>query len=155
MEKKIVYLSLGSNMGDKEWYITEAISMIAALSGVYTHEVSSFYVTEPWGLKEQESFLNVAVRIETDLRPYDLLDALQKIELNLDRKRLVKWGPRTIDIDIILYGDSVIDDDRLTVPHRYAAERLFVLEPLSEFGYDIKIGKKSVGELIDFLKEQV
>ena len=128
------FLSLGSNMGDRLEYLSKAIDKIAQIQGCNILNKSSIYETEPWGYENQEAFLNLCISIETSLSPYELLESLQTIELELDRVRKIHWGPRTIDIDILLFDDIICEDDKLTIPHPRMRERAFVLIPL----YDIE-----------------
>lgn len=132
-----VYLSLGSNIGDKAFYLRQAIEEISKLEETEIISVSSLYITKPWGKNDQEDFLNQVICIKTGLSPQDLLKRLQNIEINMGRKRSIKWGPRNIDIDILLYGDEVIHTEELVVPHPYMKQRLFVLVPLEEINKDV------------------
>lgn len=126
-----VFLGIGSNMGEKLKNIEAAI---AALSDNQNRvvQVSKHYVTRPWGMEEQEDFLNCAVELATLLSPRELLNKLQVIENNLARTREIKWGPRTIDLDILLFEDMVTDSVDLIIPHPYLERRMFVLTPLSD-----------------------
>lgn len=130
-----VYLSLGSNIGDRQSYLRSAVDRLQKLASS-DFRVSSYYETPAWGLKEQADFLNLAVSFETNLSAQELLIACQSIEQGLDRVRKIHWGPRTIDIDILLYGNKVIDESNLQVPHPYMRERAFVLVPLLEIADD-------------------
>ena len=123
----VAYVGLGSNLGDREATIRAAI---AALPGVVA--VSALRETDPVGVVDQPRFLNGAARLETDLSARQLLDALLAIERELGRERRERWGPRTIDLDLLLYGDTAVDEPGLTVPHPRLHERRFVLEPLAE-----------------------
>jgi 2-amino-4-hydroxy-6-hydroxymethyldihydropteridine diphosphokinase len=107
---------------------------------------SPIYRTPPWGKTDQPDFLNMAAEVETSLSAHKLLDLCLSIELASGRVRDERWGPRNIDIDVIAYGDAVISDERLTVPHPHAHERAFVLAPLSDIAPDLMIGGKSVSE---------
>lgn len=127
-----VFLSLGSNMGDRQTYLKEALERLGQLPQTSLAAVSSIYQTPAWGLTDQPDFLNLACRLETDLAPLDLLQACQKIENDLGRVRQQHWGPRTLDIDILLYGQEVIAEPNLILPHPYMRERAFVLLPLLE-----------------------
>ena len=127
-----VYLSIGSNMGDKKRYLDEAVSALRGLEDCRVTAVSDYIVTEPWGNTEQEEFLNGAVALQTLLSPYELLEEIQKIEAAAGRERKVHWGPRTLDIDILMYGDLVTDDEVLTIPHPFMEQRAFVLQPLAQ-----------------------
>lgn len=125
------YLSIGSNMGDRSYYLNRALALLQTVD-VTVQRVSSVYVTEPWGGVEQENFWNIAVRVETVLMPLELLHLCQQIEQELGRKRLLHWGPRTIDIDILLCDNVTIQTAELTLPHPHLEERAFVLTPLRE-----------------------
>ena len=129
-------LSLGGNIGDREFFIAEAMRRLLKDPHVYSLERSGLYETSPVGYTEQDSFLNACVRIETDLEAMELLSLVNRIENELGRVRTIRWGPRTIDIDIIFYGDDVIDTDRLTVPHPRYKERAFVTVPLTDLGIE-------------------
>lgn len=128
----LVYLSLGSNIGDRKMYLLKAIKKIDNLDNTQVLAISSFYQTKAWGNTNQDDFINCAIAIKTDLDPYILLDHCQEIEKDLDRIRHEHWGPRTIDIDILLYGQLEIKSDNLLIPHPYMYERAFVLVPLLE-----------------------
>ncbi len=130
-QKKTIYLSLGSNVGDRAAHIARAIETLNA-AGVKVLRQSSLYATEPVDLRTQSWFLNCVVEAETDLMPRQLLRVLQEIERALGRKRLVRSGPRVMDIDLLLYGSSVVHTAELEVPHPRMAERRFVLVPLAE-----------------------
>lgn len=130
------YLSLGSNQGDREDYLHRALDLIKNTRGISVTNISHIYETEPWGYENQTMFLNIAVEIETDLDPYQLLDSCQQIENALGRERQIHWGPRTIDIDILDYQDCRLLTERLTIPHPYMEEREFVLMPLREIAPD-------------------
>jgi 2-amino-4-hydroxy-6-hydroxymethyldihydropteridine diphosphokinase len=146
---KTVYLSLGSNLGDREGYLRRAIARIGA-AGVRVLRVSSLYETEPLEVRDQPRFLNLVVEAETELFPKQLLARLLKIELDLGRRRGQPKGPRSIDIDILLYGRSVIESAELTVPHLRLAERRFVLEPLAELAPDLRhpVNYRTMRELL-------
>lgn len=128
----ISYISLGSNMGDKRKNIESAINQLKNRKNIEVLEVSSLYETPPWGLEDQDSFYNAVVKIKTNLKPLELLGGLQEIENNLFRERVIRWGPRTIDLDILLYGDESINNSRVVIPHENLVNRGFVLVPLLE-----------------------
>jgi 2-amino-4-hydroxy-6-hydroxymethyldihydropteridine diphosphokinase len=128
---KLVYLGLGSNMGDREAMLKSALDELEA-PGLRLLRVSRLYETEPIGLREQPWFLNLVAEFETELFPKQLLHRIQKVEMRLGRKRAVENGPRTIDIDILLYGDSVVKTEELEIPHPRYRERRFTLAPLAE-----------------------
>jgi len=133
----IVYLSLGSNQGDRVKQCRTAIEQIGQRCQAKIRRVSSFYETEPVGPPDQENHINLAVEIETDLPPMSLLRSIREIETLMGRRKLVRWGPREIDIDILLYADIVIRSEVLTIPHLLMHERMFVLQPLSEIAPDV------------------
>jgi 2-amino-4-hydroxy-6-hydroxymethyldihydropteridine diphosphokinase len=130
----LAYLSLGSNIGDRERHLRDAASCLSSAGNVVS--VSSFFETEPVEFTDQAWFLNCAVAIETDLQPAQLMTALLRIEQEMGRQRTVRKGPRTIDIDILLFGDSVISEPELKIPHPAMQQRRFVLEPLAEIAPD-------------------
>ena len=126
------YLGLGANVGDRLTSLREAVDLLATAPGIVVGRTSRVWETDPVGGPEQPDFLNVVVEIDTDLDPFDLLAAVNRVEDELGRVRDVRWGPRTIDIDILLIDALTIDDDRLTVPHPRMHQRAFVLFPLLE-----------------------
>lgn len=127
-----VFLGLGSNVGDRENQLKEAIRLLDEQSGIKVVKVSSFYETEPVGYVAQPDFLNLCVEIQTELSPKAVLERGLAIEQQLHRVRKERWGPRTLDIDILLYGDQIIEEQDLTIPHPRMTERAFVLIPLQE-----------------------
>lgn len=127
-----VYLAVGSNMGEKEDYITKGIEALRETSGITVQKISDMIVTKPYGGVEQDDFVNGAIAIKTLLTPHELLDRLHEIEAEAGRERLVHWGPRTLDLDIIFYDKLVYEDDTLIIPHVDMANRTFVLEPLMQ-----------------------
>lgn len=135
-----VYLGLGSNLGDKVANLREALRLLAGTrdSEVTLLAVSSLFRTEPVGYLDQDWFLNAAAHIETQLTPRELLNRLLGIEQALGRVRTVRNGPRIIDLDILLWGNLVVDEDDLVIPHPRMHERLFVLDPLAEIAPDIR-----------------
>jgi 2-amino-4-hydroxy-6-hydroxymethyldihydropteridine diphosphokinase len=127
------YIGLGSNLGDRGAYLERAVDLLRADERINVVAVSSFRETEPVGLREQPRFLNGAATVETDLSARELLDRLLAVERELGRERTgPRFGPRTIDLDLLLYGRETIDEPGLTVPHPRLQERAFVLEPLVE-----------------------
>jgi 2-amino-4-hydroxy-6-hydroxymethyldihydropteridine diphosphokinase len=127
-----VYLGLGSNIEPKEEHIRQAVHLLRNHSRITLKKASSLYLTEPVGYKEQDWFLNAVVSCDTDLGPLELLQELKKMEADLMRERTVRWGPRTIDIDLLLYGEEEISLPELVVPHPRGFQRAFVLVPLAE-----------------------
>ena len=128
----IGYIGLGSNLGDREGNLRDALELMNAEPSITVRRVSSFIDTQPVGGPPQGSYLNAVAEVETALEPRELLDALQRIERSLGRVRTVRWGPRTIDLDIVLLGDAVVDEPGLEIPHPRMHEREFVLRPLCE-----------------------
>ena len=125
-------LSLGSNMGDSDAILDKALAGIDALPSTRLTKVSPRYVTAPWGGVEQDDFINLCAEIETAFSPEGLLCALQKLERDAHRVRTVRWGPRTLDIDIVLFEGVTCESERLTLPHPRFTERAFVLRPLTD-----------------------
>ena len=130
------YIAFGSNLGDKEKYLNQAIKALGSTKDCLVTQVSDFLITKPYGMTEQNDFLNGCLELRTLLTPEELLIKLHSIEQNANRERLVHWGPRTLDLDIIFYDDIVYDSKNLTIPHIDMQNRKFVLEPLSQIaGY--------------------
>lgn len=136
--KTPVFIGLGSNLGPKRENLVQAVDLIASLPGVKLLQCSALYKTEPWGKTDQDTFLNQVIKIETSLTARNLLGNLQEIEIKMGRQRKEKWGPRIIDLDILWYGNEVIDETDLKVPHPHMRERLFVLVPLQEIGAELR-----------------
>lgn len=137
MEKKEAYIALGSNIGNREANLELALDLMEANPHIGVKAVSSRYLTEPWGNAQQADFFNQVGWIETDLSPRELLAYLQEIEIKMGRQPSEKWGPRIIDLDIILYGQEIVQETDLIIPHPYAQQRLFVLIPLQEINPEI------------------
>ena len=130
----IAYVGLGSNLGDRERLIRDAAALIGA------SRLSTVIETEPWGYEDQPRFLNAVAEVETPLGARQLLDHLLDVERRLGRERVgAQWGPRTIDLDLLLYGDEILDEPGLVVPHPRLTEREFVLRPLAELVPSLKI----------------
>ena len=129
--KNRAFLGLGSNLGNREEYLSEAVKHISALPETELIQCSNIYETEPVGDTEQGDFLNAAVEIATGLVPEQLHHALKELEQQLGRRERRRWGPREIDIDILYYGSSIVRTDELNLPHPERSRRKFVLEPLS------------------------
>ena len=147
---KTVYLSLGSNIGDRERHLREALERLTA-AGVKVQRVSPVYETEPVEYTDQRWFLNVVAECETELFPLQLLARTQRIERALGRVRTTPKGPRTIDIDILLYGSTTVKTTELEVPHPRMAERRFVLAPLADLAPDLRhpATGRSVREMLE------
>ncbi len=132
------YIGLGSNLGDSRRILEQAVVAVGRLSAVRIAAVSSVFVTVPVGGVEQPEFSNQALRVETDLRPRELLTVLLDVESRFGRTREVHWGPRTLDLDLLLYDDSVLNTPDLILPHPRLHERGFVLAPLLELAPDLR-----------------
>jgi len=143
------YLLTGGNMGNREKNLARAKKLISEQAGKVTR-ASSLYETAAWGKTDQPSFYNQALELETTLPPKDLLKLLLEIEKKLGRQRDEKYGPRTIDIDILLYGDQIFNDPQLRIPHPELQNRRFALTPLAEIGPGLvhPVFKKSITELL-------
>ena len=126
------YISIGSNIGDKKKNIEESIERIKNIKEIRVSKISTLIETAPWGVEDQEEFLNGAIEIDTILSPKELIRTLLKIESDMKRERILRWGPRIIDLDVIFYDDLISSDEEIILPHPRMEERLFVLEPLNE-----------------------
>jgi 2-amino-4-hydroxy-6-hydroxymethyldihydropteridine diphosphokinase len=143
------YVGLGANLGPREVTLLRAVELMAGIEGVEVEAVSQLRETDPVGVLDQPRFLNGAVALETTLGPRELLDALLEIERVLGRVRDERWGPRTVDLDLLVYGDEVVDEPGLRVPHPRLGERRFALEPLTELDPGLVVpGLGSVGEAL-------
>ena len=150
--KNKVYLSLGSNIGNRQEYIESAIELVGKREGIKILKKSGLYETSPVGYVEQDLFLNTVIKIKTDFSEREILKIINKIENELDRKREIRWGPRTIDIDILIFSDKKINETDLIIPHKEMLNRLFVLVPLIEI-YDGEYFEKE--KIIERIEELV
>lgn len=146
----IAYISIGSNLGNREENCKNAIKFLIE-NGIKVSRLSSKIETEPWGDIDQPMFINMAIMIETDQKPLELLNTLKNIEADMGRRPETRWGPRVIDLDILLYDDQIIKTRHLEIPHPRMCERAFVLKPLAEIGPHTihPVLKKSIKELLD------
>ena len=151
--KNKVYLSLGSNIGNRQEYIESAIELVGKREGIKILKKSGLYETSPIGYVEQDLFLNAVIKIKTDLSAREILRIINKIEAELDRKREIRWGPRTIDIDILIFSDKKINETDLIIPHKEMLNRLFVLVPLIEIYDGEYFEKEKIIERIEELVE--
>ena len=136
----MVYLALGANVGDTQENLRVAVRLLRE-SGCRVEVVSSMYLTKPVGVTDQPDFLNAVIGVRTALGPLDVLRVCGSIEKTLGRERTIRWGPRVIDIDILLYEGAVVDEEGLVVPHPRMLERAFVLIPLAEIAPDVEIAE--------------
>ena len=150
----MIILALGTNIEPREQYLKDALAKIVDNNLNIILE-SSVYETPAWGGVADQNFLNMCIEVETELDAYEVLDTIQKIELELGRVRKEHWGNRTIDIDIITFDDLVFNDDRLIVPHRYIHDRNFVLAPLVEMYGSIEIAGKNIKESLEKITEPI
>lgn len=134
---KTAYLGLGSNVGERLEQLESAIKIFDNVEGVQVSQISSVYETEPVGYVDQPNFLNLCVEVKTELTPQQLLQQCFYTEQQLHRVRDIRWGPRTLDVDILLYEDEIIEEENLIVPHPRMRERAFVLTPLSDIAADV------------------
>ena len=140
-EPVTTYLGLGGNLGDRLAALTEALGLLDSAAGMSRTACSSVYETDPWGVADQPSFLNLVVAYDTTLGPADLLTACKSVEATVGRTPSFRWGPRLIDVDILLYGEQVVDsaEPDLQIPHPRMAQRAFVLVPLAEIAPDARV----------------
>ncbi|MBQ2758418.1 MAG: 2-amino-4-hydroxy-6-hydroxymethyldihydropteridine diphosphokinase [Clostridia bacterium] len=145
------YLALGSNMGEAKQNLDDAVAALGLVPGIKVESVSSYYITKPWGVENQPDFVNACLCVKTSLSPQALLGVCLGIEAGMGRVRMIKNGPRIIDIDVLLYNDIYINTDELILPHPRMAEREFVLVPLLDIAKDGKVLnfdiKKALSEL--------
>ena len=150
----MIILALGTNIEPREQYLKDALAKIEENNLKIILE-SSIYETPAWGGVADQNFLNMCIEVETSLGAYELLDTIQKIELELGRVRKEHWGNRTIDIDIITFDDLVFNDNRLIVPHKYIHDRNFVLAPLVEMYGSIEVAGKNIKESLEKITEPI
>ena len=150
----MIILALGTNIEPREQYLKDALAKIVDNNLKIILE-SSVYETPAWGGVADQNFLNMCIEVETELEAYELLDTIQKIELELGRVRKEHWGNRTIDIDIITFNDLIFNDERLIVPHKYIHDRNFVLAPLVEMYDSIEIAGKNIKESLEKITEPI
>lgn len=151
------YIALGSNIGDSETYLNEAVEKIGQIPTCTVEKVSSYLVTEPCGVTDQPDFLNACLKLRTLLYPEELLKELNRIEKEAGRERIIHWGPRTLDLDILLYDDIVLEEDDLCIPHVEMHKRSFVLEPLAEIAPYKRhpVYGKTVREMLEEIQAQL
>ena len=149
----VAYIGIGSNLGDREFNCKQAIGLLRQ-KGTTVSKESSLYETKPWGVRDQPLFLNMAIEVETDLKPFELLRTLKDIEKKMGREETFLWGPRIIDLDILLYDNNIVDEKGLRIPHPHMQDREFVLRPLCEIAGDVihPSLRLSIEELLQRLK---
>lgn len=152
---KDVFLGLGSNINDRLKYLDTAASLIGSCSNIETVSVSSVYETEPWGIKEQDSFLNRVMKVNTSFTPEELLDFIKEAEKKTGRKERQKWYEREIDIDILFFGTTILENDTFAIPHKEVQNRRFVLIPMCELDGDFvhPVLNKTMTELLKLTKD--
>lgn len=150
----MIILALGTNIEPREQYLKDAFKKIEE-NNLKIFLKSSVYETPAWGGVADQNFLNMCIEVETELEAYELLDTIQKIELELGRVRKEHWGNRTIDIDIITFNELIFNDERLIVPHKYIHDRNFVLAPLVEMYGSIDIAGKNIKESLEKITEPI
>ena len=152
----MAYIALGSNLGDKEANLRLGVEGLRSTRGCRVEAVSDFLVTEPYGGVEQDDFLNGAMKIRTLLTPHELLERLHEIEQEAKRERVVRWGPRTLDLDILLYDDLILDEEELHIPHIEMYKRDFVLKPLCQIAPYVRhpVYNRTAAELLAELETQ-
>lgn len=150
----IGYVGIGSNLGDREGNIEAALRELARVPGVRLRRRSPLYETDPVGGPPQGRFLNGVAEVELQIPPGELLSVLLRIEEMLGRERTVRWGPRAVDLDLLIFGDEVREEADLVIPHPRLAEREFVLRPLADLDRDLPVppGGRTVGSLLDALQ---
>lgn len=149
--KTNVYIGIGSNLGDREENLDRALESVKRIEEAELTSVSSIYESEPMYLSAQPDYLNLAANLSTSLSPLNLLEALLSIENEMGRKRDLKYGPRVIDLDILFFGEQIVESEPLSIPHPLLYDRLFVLKPLSEIAGELicPVRQKTVSELLE------
>ena len=151
----VAYIGFGSNIGDRLAYIQSAIHTLSETEGITLQKTSSIYTTDPVGYEAQAQFLNGVAAIQTSLSPLSLLHTLKDIETTIGRKRRIRWGPREIDLDILIYGDLCVQTEKLVIPHPEMHLRGFVLVPLAEIAPDLvhPVFQESIQTLLNRLED--
>lgn len=148
------YLGLGTNMGDRLDYINSACKILSNNNNIDITNKSKLYETKAWGYTDQADFLNLCLEIETSLDEYELLKVCQEVEQQLNRERIIRWGPRTIDVDILFFNDIILDNENLSLPHPRISERAFVLIPLMDLNQNLLIKDKVISEYLNSLTNE-
>ncbi len=153
LKKSVVYLGLGSNIGNRMRNIVRASYLIDKVKGIKLLQSSAIYESKPWGYTNQKEFYNAVVKIETRLKPHALLKICKKIERKMGRIKRFKWGPRIMDIDILIYKNIKKNTKELTIPHKYIKKRVFVLVPLAEIDRNVRLNGQRLNYFVDRLDE--
>lgn len=148
------YLGLGTNMGDRFEYLASACTILSENENINITKKSKIYETKAWGYTDQADFLNMCLEIQTSLDEFKLLEVCQEVEQKLNRERIIRWGPRTIDVDILFYNDIILNDEKLSIPHPRISERAFVLIPLIELNKNLVINNKTIDVYLDSLSSE-
>ena len=148
------YLGLGTNIGDRLNYLNQACILLNSYDDITITNKSSIYETKAWGYTEQNDFLNMCIEIKTRLNPQNLLKICNEVEQKLNRERIIRWGPRTIDIDILFFNDIILHEENLDIPHPRITERAFVLIPLMDINPNLNVKNKSIKEHLKALTKE-
>lgn len=148
------YLGLGTNMGDKQAYLKEACKIISDNPNINIVKISKVYKTKAWGYTNQDDFLNICIEVDTNLSPEELLEVCHEVENKLNRVRVIRWGPRTIDVDILFFNNIISTDENLILPHPRIKERAFVLIPLMDLNKELVIDNKTISYYLSNLEKE-
>lgn len=148
------YLGLGTNIGDRLGYLNQACEIIKECSNINLIKESKIYETKAWGYKNQGDFLNMCVEIQTNFSPEELLNFCHQIEEKLNRKRIIRWGPRTIDVDILFFNDLKLNSEKLIIPHPRVKDRAFVLIPLMDLNEELTIEDINIKDHLNLLTSE-
>lgn len=148
------YLGLGTNMGDKQAYLKEACKIISDNTNINIVKISKVYKTKAWGYTNQDDFLNICIEVDTNLSPEELLEVCHEVENKLNRVRVIRWGPRTIDVDILFFNNIISTDENLILPHPRIKERAFVLIPLMDLNKELAIDNKTISYYLSNLEKE-
>ena len=145
------YLGLGTNMGDRLEYLNSACILLSEYENINITKKSKIYETKAWGYTDQADFLNMCLEINTSLDEFQLLEVCGQVEQKLNRKRIIRWGPRTIDVDILFFNDIILNNEKLSIPHPRISERAFVLIPLMDLNTNLVIKNKTIDVYLNSL----
>ena len=148
------YLGLGTNMGDRLEYLNSACILLTEYENINITKKSKIYETKAWGYTDQADFLNMCLEINTSLDEFQLLEVCGQVEQKLNRKRIIRWGPRTIDVDILFFNDIILNNEKLSIPHPRISERAFVLIPLMDLNTNLVIKNKTIDVYLNSLSSE-